>query len=67
MAAMVEENAIRAEVSPWEQALIAVTARDSGVFDTVEAAIDALYANLGRDKRRRLRAIAHLAEELDGT
>ena len=39
MTAMVEENAIRAEVSPWEQALVAVTARDRGLFDTVEAAI----------------------------
>ena len=66
MTAMVEENAIRADVSPWEQALIAVTARDRGLFDTVEAAVDALYANLARDKRKRLRAVAHLAEELDG-
>ena len=66
MTAMVEENAIRAEVSPWEQALVAVTARDRGLFDTVEAAIDALYTSLSRDKRRRLRAIAHLVEELDG-
>ena len=66
MTAMVEENAIRTEVSPWEQALIAVTARDRGLFDTVEAAIDALYTSLSRDKRYRLRAIAHLAEELDG-
>ncbi|MGH6979109.1 MAG: hypothetical protein ACRED4_07440, partial [Brevundimonas sp.] len=49
-----------------EQALVAVTARDRGVFDTVEAAIDALYASLSRDKRKRLRAVAHLAEELDG-
>ena len=66
MTAMVEENAIRADVSPWEQALLAVTARDRGLFDTVEAAIDALYASLSRDKRYRLRAIAHLVEELDG-
>jgi ParB family chromosome partitioning protein len=66
LTAMVEENAIRAEVSPWEQALIAVIARDNGVFDTLEAAIDALYAALSRDKRYRMRSIAHLAEELDG-
>ncbi len=67
LTAMVEENCIRAEVSPWEQALVAVTARNLAVFDTVDAAIDALYANLNRDKRRRLRTIAHLAEELEGT
>jgi ParB family chromosome partitioning protein len=66
MTAMVEENAIRAEVSPWEQALIAITAWQREVFDTVEAAIDGLYKNLHRDRRRRLRAIAHLVEELEG-
>lgn len=66
MTAMVEENAIRAEVSPWEQALLAVTAWQRGLFDTVDAAVDGLYQNLNRDKRKRLRAIAHLAEELEG-
>jgi ParB family chromosome partitioning protein len=66
MKAMVEENAIRADVSPWEQALVALAARDRGVFETVEAAIDGLYASLHRDKRRRLRAVAQLAEELEG-
>ena len=49
LAAMVEENAIRAEVSPWEQAMVAVTARDDGVFETVDAAFDALYTNLNRE------------------
>lgn len=67
LTAMVEENAIRAEISPWEQAMVAVNARDSGTFDTVEAAINALFASLSRDRRRRLRMIAHLIEELDGT
>jgi len=66
MHAMVEENAVRAEVSPWEQALIAVNARDRGIFATVDAAIDGLFTSLGRDKRKRLRAVAQLAEELDG-
>lgn len=66
LVAMVEENAIRADLSPWEQALIALTARDQGHFANVEAAIDALYASFSRDRRYRLRAIAHLAEELDG-
>jgi ParB family chromosome partitioning protein len=67
LTAMVEENAIRAEVSPWEQALVAVMARNNGIFDTVDAAIDALYKNLNREKRRRLRVVAHLVEELEGT
>jgi ParB family chromosome partitioning protein len=66
MTAMVEENVIRAEVSPWEQALVAVVAWRRELFDTVDAAVDALYKSLNRDKRKRLRAIAHLAEELEG-
>lgn len=67
MTAMVEENVIRAEISPWEQALVAVTARDHGIYETVEAAVDGLYASLTRDRRRRLRAVAALAEELQGS
>jgi ParB family transcriptional regulator, chromosome partitioning protein len=66
MTAMVEENAIRAEVSPWEQALIAVTAWRRELFDTVDAAIDTLYKTFSPDKRYRMRAVAHLALELDG-
>lgn len=66
MTAMVEENAVRAEVSPWEQALVAVTARDRNLFETVEAAIDTLYKSFSIDKRKRLRAVATLAEELEG-
>ncbi len=66
MTAMAEENAIRADVSPWEQAALAVAARDRGIFPTVDAAIDGLYASLSRDRRYRMRTIAHLVEELDG-
>lgn len=62
--AMVKESAIRAELSPWEQALVAVTARDDEVFDTIEAAVDTLYASLNRDRRRRLRLVAHLIDEM---
>jgi ParB family chromosome partitioning protein len=63
---MVEENAIRADLSPWEQALAPVRAARAGAWAGTDAALDALYANLSRFKRARLRAIAHLAEELDG-
>lgn len=66
LAAMVEENSIRAEVSPWEQALVAVRARDSQAFATIEAAVDQLYSTCNRDRRRRIRAVAHLIEDLDG-
>lgn len=46
--------------------MTAVNARDRGVFDTVEAAVDTLYRSLGSDKRYRLRTIAGLVEALDG-
>ena len=63
---MVEENAIRVEVSPWEQAMVAVRSARAEAHDGIDAAIDALYRNLDRQKRTRLRTIAHLAAELDG-
>lgn len=65
MTEMVEENAIRAEVSAWELAQLAVTACGNGLFETVDAAVEHLYASLHRDRRRRLRGIAHLVEELE--
>lgn len=65
LTSMVEENAIRADVSPWEQARLAVIACDHKHFDTVDAAIDTLFATLHRDRRRRLRCIAHLVVELE--
>ena len=66
LAAMVEENEIRASLSPWERAAIAVTARDRGIFPGIEAAIDALYPTSTRQKRAKLRNIAFLVDETDG-
>jgi ParB family chromosome partitioning protein len=63
---MVEENAIRAGISPWEQAMAAATAAEQGLFENVTAAVEQLYTCLGRDKRRRIRAVAQVIEELDG-
>ena len=63
---MVEENAIRVEISPWERAMVAVKAARAEVYAGIDAAVDALYANLGRIRRTRIRAVAHLAAELDG-
>jgi ParB family chromosome partitioning protein len=66
LAAMVEENEVRAAVSPWGRGRIAVAARDAGAFPTVEAAVDGLYPHAAGAKRTRLRALARLAEGLDG-
>ncbi len=64
--AMVEENAIRVEISPREQAMVAVRAARCEAFPGIDAAIAAFYGNLSRQKRTRLRSIAHLADDLDG-
>jgi ParB family transcriptional regulator, chromosome partitioning protein len=67
LAAMVEENEIRADLSPWEKGRIALVARDAGSFPTIEAAVDALYPTADATRRSRLRTIARLVESLDGT
>ncbi|MGR3717555.1 MAG: ParB/RepB/Spo0J family partition protein, partial [Thermohalobaculum sp.] len=66
LAAMVEENEIRADLSPWERGRIAWVAHRQEVFGTIEEAVAKLYPAANRAKRARLRALAHLAEELDG-
>jgi ParB family chromosome partitioning protein len=65
-AAMVEENEIRADLSPFERGLICVTARNQGAFASIEEAVDRLYPNACKVKRLRLRTLAFFAEEMDG-
>ncbi|WP_372840157.1 ParB/RepB/Spo0J family partition protein [Phaeovulum sp.] len=66
VAAMVAENDQRADISPWERGLILVRSRNSGLFDTLDAAVAALHPFAPAMKRSRLRALAHAVEELDG-
>ena len=66
MVAMVQENDIRAELSPWERARIAVVARDHNYYPTIDAAIEALYPNASRQKHQRLRSAAAVVEEFAG-
>ncbi|MGR3716682.1 MAG: ParB/RepB/Spo0J family partition protein, partial [Thermohalobaculum sp.] len=66
LAAMVEENEIRAELSPWERGRIALIAHRQEIFPTIEEAVAKLYPAADRMKRARLRSVAHLVEELDG-
>jgi ParB family chromosome partitioning protein len=63
---MVEENDIRAALSPWEQARIAVVTQREGLFPTLDAAVAALYPAADRNRRGRLRAVAGVVEDLDG-
>ncbi|MCR8724249.1 ParB/RepB/Spo0J family partition protein [Frigidibacter sp. ROC022] len=60
---MVEENDIRAAISPWDQARIAVTSVPDD-FPTVDAAVAALYPAASRQRRARIRAVAVVVEEL---
>ena len=66
LASMVEENEIRAAVSPWERGRIAWVAHRQEIFPTIEEAVAKLYPAAARMKRARLCTIAHLVEELDG-
>ena len=66
LAAMVEENECRAEVSPWDKARLLVEVTAQGLFPTIDAALAELHASTSRQKRARLRAAAQVVEELEG-
>lgn len=65
--AMVEENAVRSEISAYERGRIAVIAVEKGLFDSLDAAIAGLYPTSNPVKRSRIRSLAELTEELDGS
>ena len=65
-AAMVEENEIRQQLSPYERARITVEATQMELFPSIEDAINGLYPQANAAKRSRLRAIAQVVSELDG-
>jgi ParB family chromosome partitioning protein len=66
LTAMVEENEVRAELSPWERGRIAALAARQEIFPTIEEAVARLYPAADRQKRARLRSLARLVDELDG-
>jgi ParB family transcriptional regulator, chromosome partitioning protein len=66
LAAMVEENEIRADLSPWERGRIAWLAVEHHLHPTIDAAVDALYPRAERVKKSRIRSLARLAEVLEG-
>lgn len=65
MAAMVAENEIRAEISPWEKGATLLAALRAGIFDTLDAATSGLHPAASRQKRSRLRAFAEVVEDLE--
>jgi ParB family chromosome partitioning protein len=66
LAAMVEENEVRAQLSPWERGRVAMLAHYHEVYPTIEEAVEKLYPSANRQKRARLHNIARLVHELDG-
>jgi len=66
MAAMVAENELRAQITPWEKGTLLVASVQQQVFPTLDAACDALFPSLSRQARSRLRGYALVVETLEG-
>ena len=66
MAAMVAENEIRADLSPWDKGRLLVEAVEQGLFPTIEAAALALHPVATRQKRHTMRGYAGVVELLQG-
>ncbi|MEO8242346.1 MAG: ParB N-terminal domain-containing protein [bacterium] len=62
--AMVEENELRSQVSPYERGRIAVVATNLGAFPDTEAAIETIFAAASKAKRSKIRSFAHVHDEL---
>lgn len=62
--AMVEENELRAQLSPYERGRIAVVAADQGAFASPDAAVDGIFSAASKAKRSKIRSFALVHEEL---
>ena len=63
-ARMVEENEVRAPITPYERGRIAVIAAGQGAFADTAAAVDAIFASASKAKRSKIRSFAAVHEEL---
>ncbi len=63
--AMVEENEIRASLSFYERARIAVKAKEQGAFETLHEAVQNLFAAARAPKRSKIMAFTGLVQHLD--
>lgn len=64
MVSMVEENEVRANLSSYERGRAAVLAAQDGVFPSIEAAVDAMFATASKAKRSKVRSFALVHEVL---
>lgn len=65
--AMVEENEIREDVSHFERARVALMATQAEVFESVEEAVNALYAAGSKARRSKIRSFVSVVQELGST
>ena len=65
MAAMVAENEVRADLSPWDRGRMLVQSVEEGIFPTIEAAALGLHPTMYRQKRHLIRTFAAVVEEFD--
>ena len=63
--AMVEENEIRAALSFYERARIALKAAERGVYPSVHEAVQGLFSAARAPKRSKIMAFTHLVGPLD--
>jgi len=66
LAAMVTENEVRADITPWEKAMLILNAVAEEIFETPDAAIATLYDQANPVARTRLRACVTVTEVLNG-
>lgn len=66
LAAMVTENEVRAQISPWEKGRLILDCTRFEIFEGPSQAVDALYPALSRQARSRLRGFALVVGALDG-
>lgn len=62
--AMVEENEIREDLAPLERGRIVALGVDEGVFDSVDEAVNTLFASASKAKRSKIRSYALVFQTL---
>ena len=65
--AMVEENEIRANLSLYERARIALKAWQEGIYPTRKLALQGLFGAVSRSKRSKINSFTALVEALDAS
>ncbi|ROT97674.1 ParB/RepB/Spo0J family partition protein [Histidinibacterium lentulum] len=65
LAAIVEENEVREDISPWDRGRVIFDAVEQGYFQTVEEAVQRLHPGASKQKRARLRQLAEVVAQME--